>query len=140
MTKELQLSNSNPDNHQPLGISLDGARELVFMAGILVSSRDTEIGKDLYDLATGMWNGPSGSSYLVRRANVVPYRDNPENERVYYAMAVLLADRYREGEQMLSVPEFKQAPPDIVTDRYGTISSEEITDWLLNKSVAVPSK
>lgn len=118
---------------------LNGAEELIFMAGILVAQKDAWIGEELYLLATDMWSGaPSQSSDLVRRANRVPYRNNPENERVYEAMVMYKIGRHHEGEVLLDVPEFKQPPSEVVTKNYGVVSSAEITDWLLNQSVADP--
>jgi hypothetical protein len=109
-----------------------GARELTFMAGSLISPKDAWIGKNLHDLVNDMWSAPSGSSYLVRRANRVPPRENPENKRIYDTMTGHLLSRHREGgEDLFSVPEFKQPPAEIVTEHYGTVLSEEIINWLL---------
>lgn len=135
---------SNADNHLVSTKStnlnyLNGAEELIFMAGILVSPRDAWIGEELYLLMTDAWNGaPSQSGYLVRRANRVPYRDNPENGRIYEAMVMYKIGRHYEGEVLLDVPEFRQPRSEVSTKNYGVVSSAEITDWLLNQPVAEP--
>ena len=125
------------------GVDADahGAKELVLMAGVLVSPKDAILGRWLHDLTADMWhNSPSQSSYLVRRANRVPYRNNQENEKIYAAMAVHKIKRCREGADPWSVPEFKQPPVEIVTERYGNVSLEEMIDWLLNKPVEEPRR
>lgn len=115
------------------GGNIWGAKELVFMAGSLISLKNVEVGKELHNLVIDMWsNAPAGSSYLVRRANRVPPRENPENKRIYDIMAEHLLSRHREGEDLFSFPEFKQPPAEIVTEHYGTVSSEELINWLLS--------
>jgi len=117
-----------------------GAQELIFMAGALISSKDKYIGADLYALVIDMWiNAPSSSGYLVRRANKVPYRENPESEKIYNIMTEHMINRHREGEKFGSIPMFEQPPAEIVTDKYGTVLSDEIVDWLLNAPVEEPT-
>ncbi len=113
-----------------------GARELTFMAGILISSIDMSIGEELYQLVVDMWeDAPMESGHLVRRANNVPHREEPENKKIYDILKECHDIRFRKGEEIPFIPKFEQPPTEIVTEKYGTISSEEIVDWLLNVPV-----
>jgi hypothetical protein len=53
-------------------------------------------------------------------------------------MVVHMLNRHEQGERYPSIPKFKQPPAEIATEHYGKISLAEITDWLLNQSVADP--
>ena len=129
------------DNESHIGRSVAGAQELFLRAGTLISSKDALIGRNLYALTTDMWkSGSTLSSYLVRRANRVPYRQNQENEMIYDIMAGCLTKRLQNGEIYGSIPKLEQPPVEIETDKYGTILSGEIIDWLLNKPVEDPPK
>ena len=126
-------------NNYAIDANTYGAYELDLMAGILISSKDLGLGQVLHGLTAGMYAGaPSQSSYLVRRANRVPYRNNPDSERIYAVMSTHMINRHEKGIGSSSVPEFIQPPAEIVTEKYGTVQTEEITDWLLNQPVAEP--
>ncbi|MBI5044717.1 MAG: hypothetical protein HZC02_02220 [Candidatus Levybacteria bacterium] len=111
-----------------------GARELGFVAGSLVAVLDEDLGKELYALMKEMWESFAGSTYRIRRVFQTPLQDTPEDGRIYTAFGWHAYDRQSSGDSFFSLPEFGELPDAFRVGEDGTISIEEVTDWLLNTS------